>query len=161
MIPAFAIVLALVTGVVLGRPISSTVCACTPPPGGLPRYTVADRTHAADVVLEGSVIALTGDYFIHTATVDVHRYFKHRGPATVTIWPLGASSLCLSPMDAGQRWVFYATGDPNTGLRAHYLSQFDAVDPADPQTISEVIAAAGQDPATPYGFWLYLPGILQ
>jgi hypothetical protein len=29
--------------------------ACTPPPGGLPVYIIAQRVQAADVVLEGTV----------------------------------------------------------------------------------------------------------
>ena len=61
----------------------------------------------------------------------------------------GPSSLCLSRIGTGDRLIFYARGDPSNGLSAHYLSQFDAVDPADAQTIAEVIAAVGQAQMTP------------
>lgn len=158
------IVLTLVIVLALTRPASSPVCACTPPPGGLPDYTVADRTNAAEVVLEGTVVALTDEDnygAIKTATVQVHQYFKDIGPAIVTISGFGPPSLCLSPVHVGERWIYYATGDPSTGLSAHYLSQFDAVDPADPQTIAEVVAAVGQDPVLPYGYYAYLPLILR
>ena len=160
LISTSVIVLALAVSLVLTTPAVLPVCACTPPPGGLPDYTVADRTNAAEVVLEGTIIALTGEY-INVATVHVHRYFKGIGPAVTTISGFGSTRLCLSPVSVGQRWVFYATGDPSSGLSAHYVSQFDAVDPADPQTIAEVIAAVGHDPVLPYGFHVYLPIVLK
>lgn len=154
-------ILALAVALFFANPPAPT-CACTPPPGSLPDYTVADRTNAAEVVLEGTVIALTdADYYpIMKATVKVHQYFKGgSGPVIVTITGFGPSSLCLSWVNVGERWVFYATGNPSSGLEAHYLSQFDAVDPADPQTIAEVIAAVGQDPVLPFGYYVYLPVI--
>ena len=155
---AFTLFLALA----LARSATPTTCACTPPPGGLPHYTVADRTHAAEVVLEGTVIALSDeDALVYTATVHVRQYFKERGPVIVTVSALGWSSLCLSPVRVGERWIFYAAGDPGAGLRAHYLSQFDAVDAATPQVIAEVIAAVGHDPVLPDGHYAYLPAILK
>ena len=138
--------------------------ACTPPPGGLPPYTVADRTNAAKVVLEGTIVALTDadDYgAIKIATVDVQRYFKGGGPAVVRIANFGPGALCLSSVSVGQHWIFYATGDPSTGLIAHYLSAFDAVDPPTPNNAAQVIAAVGRDPVRPYGYWAYLPIILK
>lgn len=138
--------------------------ACTPPPGGLPDYTPADRTHAAEVVLEGTIIGrvdLNGHPWLDTALVRVHRYFKGAGPAWVTISHFGPGSLCLSEVYIGQRAIFYAKGDPETGLVAHYLSQFDAVDPVWPEIVAEVIAAAGQEPVLPVEYWLYLPLILK
>ncbi len=138
--------------------------ACTPPPGGLPPYTVADRTNAAEVVVEGTIVALTdADNYgaIKTATVEVRLYFKGDGPAVVSIARFGPSSLCLSPVSVGQHWIFYTTGDPRTGLTAHYLSQFDAVDPATPDNVAQVIDAVGHDPVRPYGFWIDLPIILK
>jgi hypothetical protein len=157
------LVLALNIILILAVPAPSAL-ACTPPPGGLPPYTVADRVNAAEVVLEGTIVALTdeNDYFaIKTATVAVDRYFKEIGPVIVTIAHFGPSSLCLSEVSVGQRWIFYTTGDPATGLTAHYLSQFDAVDPATQEVIAQVIAAVGHDPVLPYGHWIYLPIILK
>jgi hypothetical protein len=61
----------------------------------------------------------------------------------------------------GEHWIFYATGDPSTGLIAHYLSAFDAVDPPTPDVAAQVIAAVGRDPVRPYGYWAYLPIILK
>lgn len=140
------------------------VLACTPPPGGLPPYTVADRTNAAEVVVEGTIVALTDadDYgAIKTATVKVDLYFKGSGPAVVSIARFGPTSLCLSPVSVGQHWIFYTTGDASTGLTAHYLSQFDAVDPVTSDIVAQVIAAVGHDPVRPYGYWVYLPIILK
>lgn len=122
--------------------------ACTPPAGGLPKFTVADRTEAAEIVLEGTVASLT-DEDIFSASVDVQQYFKGQGPGTVNISGFGPSSLCLSRVGTGDRLIFYARGDPSNGLSAHYVSQFDAVERADAQTIAEVIAAVGQAQITP------------
>ena len=157
------LVLVLNIFLILAVPAPSAL-ACTPPPGGLPLYTVADRVNAAEVVLEGAIVALTdeNDHFaIKTATVIVDRYYKQIGPVIVTIARFGPSSLCLSEVSVGQRWIFYTTGDPATGLTAHYLSQFDAVDPATPEVIAQVITAVGADPVPPYGYWVYLPIILK
>ncbi len=128
--------------------------ACSPPPGGFPPYTVADRVNAAGVVLEGTVVALTDDFAVYTATVAVDQYFKESGPDIVTIAQFGFTSLCLSEVSVGQKWVFYATGDPATGLTAHYLSAHDAIDPATPEVITKVIAAVN-------GHRLYLPIVLK
>lgn len=122
--------------------------ACTPPPGGLPKLTTADRTRLAPLVLEGTVTAIAGSYPI-VATIDVVQYLKGNGPATVTISGFGSSSVCLSEVSAGQRLIFYASGDPNSGLQAFYASQFDAVAQPDPQTIAEILAAAGDPPPQP------------
>ena len=122
--------------------------ACSPPAGGFPKFTVADRTEAAEIVLEGTVASVT-DEDIFSATVDVQQYFKGQGPATVDISGFGPSSLCLSRVGTGDQLIFYARGDPSNGLSAHYLSPFHAVDRADAQTIAEVIAAVGQVQMTP------------
>ncbi len=118
------------------------VYACTPPPDGLPYYTVADRVRAAEVVLEGTVTdVITGTIPGDTATVEVHQYFKGTGPDTVTIRGFGPSSACLSTVYQNDRLIFYTRGNPHTELEANYLSQFDAVDPATPEVINLVIAA--------------------
>lgn len=124
--------------------------ACTPPPGGLPKHTAADRTRSASVVLEGVVTALSDTGIPgEVATVSVKQYFKGSGPSVVTIRGFGPSGICRSELRVGDRLVFYSVGDPAVELQAFYLSQFDAVAPADAQTIAEVIAAAGQNPVTP------------
>src|SRR5689334_12172738 len=69
---------------------AATALACTPPPGGVPVFTIAQRVQAADVVLEGDVtqvqqIQFPGD----TAIISVTRYFKNTGPASVTITNFG------------------------------------------------------------------------
>jgi hypothetical protein len=122
--------------------------ACTPPAGGLPKHTVEDRISAAEVVLEGKVAAVSVEGIPYSATVEVHQYFKSSGPATVEISGFGPSSLCLSSVGVGYRYIFYTTRHQSDELRAHYLSQFDAVDPADPKTVAEVMAAVAQDKET-------------
>jgi hypothetical protein len=121
---------------------------CTPPIGGLPRYTVAERVAAADIVLEGTVTAVSGDP-PNSATITVLQYIKGSGPATVTMGNFGPGSICRSEVNIGDHRLFYASGDPAANLQAFYLSQFDAVASAEPQIISEAIAAAGQEPFVP------------
>ncbi len=154
----FCLVLTLLISLALIKPVPP-VFACTPPLGGHPIYSVTERTNAAEVVLEGTVTNLT-DPFYGTATVEVNRYFKGSGPATVTITDLGTTALCLSPVSVGSHYIFYTVGSPSTGLKANYLGAFDAVDPADPQIIAEIIAAVGHDPVPP-SYQVYLPIILK
>lgn len=137
--------------------LATPAYACTPPPGGPLYFSPAERALAAEVVLEGTIIAVVVDTstMLEIATVEVHRYFKADGPETVTIAPFGPSSLCLTPVSVGQRLIFYAKGDPATGLEAQYLSAGDAVSPATPEVIGEIIAALGLGPK------LYLPIIFK
>lgn len=125
----------------------SPILACTPPPGGLPAYTVADHVQAAPVALEGVVSYTSMFNFVGRATVHVVQYLKGNGPGIVEISGFGDGSVCLVNVNTGDHLIFLASGDPTTGqLQAYYLSQFDAILAADEQTLSAAIAAADQDP---------------
>lgn len=126
--------------------------ACTPPPGGLPHYSVADHVNAAPMVLEGVVIAVTGPYYPEAANIQVVQYLKGNGPSIVNVRGYGPSSVCLSSVSVGDHLLFYVGSDQN-GYYAFYLSQFDAVASADSQTIAEAAAAPGQQPV-----YLFPPG---
>ena len=126
--------------------------ACTPPPGGLPHYTIAQRVQAADVVLEGIVAQTTSvNLQDDTATITVQRYFKGSGPASATITNFGPGALCRSFVQVGDHWIFFAKGDPSALMSASYLSQFDAITTPSADTIAQVIAALNSRPRT------YLP----
>ncbi len=127
----------------------AAVYACTPPVGGLPSYSIADHVQWAPVVLEGVVVSVDETFNGQVADVEVRRYFKGNGPTTVQISHLGPTVVCLSPVAVGDHKIFYAQGNPNSGLRAAYLSQFDAVAPADPDTIAQVEAVTGVTPVVP------------
>ncbi|MGQ0603767.1 MAG: hypothetical protein ACT4QE_18965 [Anaerolineales bacterium] len=130
----------------------ATVHACTPPPGGLPAYTATDRTIAAPIVLEGTVIAVQFDPVTSTniALIEVKRYFKGIGPQYLSVNRFGDSSMCLSWVNPTDTRIFYIEGDEASGYSAFYLSQFDATAPNDEQTVTEVIAASGQEPSTDF-----------
>jgi len=122
--------------------LPAAALACTPPPGGLPVFTIAQRVQAADVVLEGTVAQMSATNFQDdTATITVHRYFKNTGPASVTITDFGPGSLCRSSVQIGGHWIFFAKGDPSTLMSASYLSQFDAIAAPSADTIAQIIAA--------------------
>jgi hypothetical protein len=130
------------------------VFACTPPPGGLPVYSAAERAEAAEIVLEGTVLDGSTELgwpeeFVQIATVEVNQYLKGTGPEVVTIRGFGPTSVCLTPVQVGDHKIFYASGDPAQELRAHYLSQFDAAESPNPETIAEITAAVGKAPFRP------------
>lgn len=132
--------------------------ACSPPPG-YPRYKTADRARAAEVVLEATVTAVTptpGDVDTqgHTATVDVHQYFKNDGPRSVTVSGFGSGSLCRTEVHVGQRLIFYATKKTDSALDAHYLEPHDAVEAARPETRAEIVAALAAR-------YMYLPLVVK
>jgi hypothetical protein len=133
---------------------ATAVYACTPPVGGLPQYTAAERTNAATIVLEGTVTegrAAEGyaEGIPQGLTVEVQQYLKGSGPAVVMIDGFGTSALCLYEAHLGDHLIFYAEGDPETGLHAHYLSQFDAAEAVSPEVIAEITAVTGQSPTQP------------
>jgi hypothetical protein len=136
--------------VVAGLLRATPAWACTPPPGGLPSYTATDRTLAAPIVLEGTAIAVSGEVYGQTAVVEVSRYLKGIGPQLIAISGYGSSSICLSEISQNFTGVFYVSGDEATGYSAFYLSQFDALASNDEATVTEVIAASGQEPRTDF-----------
>ncbi|HEY1013180.1 MAG TPA: hypothetical protein VGE07_10785, partial [Herpetosiphonaceae bacterium] len=125
--------------------------ACTPPPGGPVVHTVAERVEAAQVVLEGTVTAVTeiGSRFNLVASVDVHRYFKETGGAQVRISNFGESAACRSPVRVGDRWIIFALPTPGGygDFAAFYLDPHGALLPATEANIREVEAALGVPPA--------------
>lgn len=143
------------------RPVTSLAPVCTPPPGGLPVYTTAERVANAEIVLEGTITKVVEEMndVSQVATVSVTLYYKGYGPAEVTIDGFGPGSLCLSYVQEGDHRVFYAHDNPMTGLSATYLSQFDAVDSVSPERTMEIIEAVGRTPLPPYPPRLYLATI--
>src|SRR5262245_15760059 len=80
--------------------------ACTPPPGGLPVITIAQRVQAADVVLRGTITQVAVENFQnYTATIAVQSYYKSSGPATVTITNFGTGADCRSAVGVGDDWI--------------------------------------------------------
>jgi hypothetical protein len=127
--------------------LPAAALACTPPPGGLPHYTIAQHVWAADVVLRGTITQVAVENFQnYTATVAVQQYFKGNGPATVTIANFGTGADCRSVVRTGDDWIFFANGDPSALMQAHYLSQFDALATPDADTIAQVIVAVNSRP---------------
>ncbi len=145
---AFAVIAAVVLALVTSP--ARPVFACTPPPGGLPIKTVADRVGAADIALKGTVIAFTGEEFMgnQVATIRVEQYYKGEGPALVTVSRYGTGSLCLTPVTVGREGLFYILDTPD-GLRASYLTQFDAIGNADAETLALAVEATGHPPTEP------------
>jgi hypothetical protein len=128
--------------------------ACTPPPGGLPEYSASDRAQAAEIVVVGTVLEIENDLnqpsqLSQAVTVEVEQYLKGRGPGIVDIRGYGSTAVCLTPVQVGDHRIFYATGDPDMELVAHYLSQFDAAESASPDTLAEIGAVVNQDPYRP------------
>jgi hypothetical protein len=156
--------LLLIAVVVLPPP--RRALACTPPPGGLPVISIAERTQAAELVIEGQVIGLADANGIpgSVATLQVRQYLKGSGPDQLIASGFGPQSLCLSELQLNDVRVVYLVNDGAGGLRALYLSQFDAVAPATAFLISQVQAAANgapvaavqaapaQQPAYPYPY---------
>ena len=161
-----------------GQP-ARPAAACTQPVGGHPVYSITERTEAAGVVVEGTVISVEGDpHYDQIALVRVHQYLKGSGPPTIRIIGFGTSALCLSSAYPGLHAIFF-TRSPDGSLfggrrvltttptppappplyRANYLSAGDAIAPATEENIAEALAASGQEPF----IWryLYLPIIFK
>lgn len=128
----------------LFTPAPRYALACTPPPGGLPNISIAERTQASDIVVEGEVTALSDADGIPgaTATIQVRQFLKGSGPEQLIVTGYGPESLCRSEVRTGDVRVFYIVNDGAGGLRALYLSQFDALAPATAFLMSQVRAAA-------------------
>lgn len=125
--------------------------ACTPPPGGPPRYSVEARVMAAPIVIRGVVKSVDdpANWSVYGATVEVSEYFKGQGDRTLSIGGYGSPAMCLVGVLPGERHVFYVERDGQGNYWAHYLEASDAVDPDTPEIVSQVWAAL-----LPYRFGL-------
>jgi hypothetical protein len=117
----------------------SLVSACTTTPEGRPSYTLADQVNAAPIILEGTVLAVSKDSYPFTATVQVQQYFKGSGPQEVIIGNFGSSAMCLTEVSVGDHLIFFASGEPDTGLRAFYMSAGAAVTSASTENIASLM----------------------
>ena len=97
--------------------------ACTPVPSEWQwtRPSLAENLETAEVVLVGTVTGARGpETYNRIATIEVERYLKGRGPETVEIVGYGSGGLCLSEVQVGGRYIFFAAGNPQEQMRAHY-----------------------------------------
>lgn len=140
------------------RPTPAAACSTVVPTLG-PRivYTPAERTRAAMIVFEGTVIERHGNPYDGLAVIEVARYFKGHGPSHLQI--AGIARGCGTGPIVGAHRIFFATGDPETQLQAFSLSVDDPIDEdADiPQLVDEVRAATGQVPQAPSPALVWLP----
>ena len=122
--------------------------ACSPAPDQINR-TLQERIDNAPLVLVGTVVNGTTSWgdTIAIAEVEVETYLKSEGLAVVNIAGFGAGPDCLSPVQIGQRYIFFAEGNTGETLNAVYLGVNDAVATADAQNIAEVSAYTGQSNA--------------
>lgn len=151
---------------------SLPVSACSP--AGRFDYIVEERTHAAEIVFEGTVLKnnfwilmyqqsktpppnddygslgtanLSGSHPKVTATIIVHQYLKGDGPAIVDVTGFGSGmGDCLSAAESGDHFIFFANGDSQQGFTANYLGVYSATEGASTSNISEAIGASGQMP---------------
>lgn len=73
------------------------------------------------------------------AEIEVETYLKGEGPAIVKISGFGDGADCRSWVEVGAQAVFFANGDPDSGvLDAEYLGVHDAVWQASEKNISEI-----------------------
>ncbi|MFN7210555.1 MAG: ABC transporter substrate-binding protein, partial [Aggregatilineales bacterium] len=113
--------------------------ACTPPPEGHPVYSIAHRVRQSDVVIEGTVAAVEQDG--NTAVVEVAQYLKGEGEPTVKIGGFGSTALCLTPVEVGQRAIFFAEAAEGGALRAKHFGFADALVNATPEALAAARAA--------------------
>lgn len=123
--------------------------ACTTTPTGIPSWTFDQEVNRAPIILEGTVTEISGDWDRgqQVATVKVLRYFKGVGPEMVSISGFGTSAMCLTTVDVGDHWIFFAAGDPRTGLYASYISAGAAY--TSPNQADAIVAITGQHPTLP------------
>lgn len=134
-----------ITLFVLSLALAIPVSACSPAPDQIGR-TIQERIDNAPLVLVGTVVNGTTSWgtTIAIAEVEVETYLKGEGLAIVNIAGFGAGPDCLSPVQIGQRYIFFAEGNTGETLNAVYLGVNDAVATADAQTVAEVSAYTGQ-----------------
>ncbi len=141
----FGLVCLLLLGAVSSFAVPPAL-ACTAPPGGLPTYTVTEHVNESTVVIEGTIASVSDVDYRQVATIEVAQYLKGSGSSVITVDGYGPSGICLSPVQAGDHYLFYITTDSNGTYHALYLSQFDAVVEPSPENIAEAIKASGQPP---------------
>ncbi len=120
--------------------------ACTQPPGGVVVSTVTTRTMQADHVFVGTVLTVAETapgFSIYSATIAISNTLKGQpGLIQATIGNYGMTSLCLTPVAAGQAFLFFVRGDAATGYFASNLEIASAVSPVSVANMAEAVAAS-------------------
>ncbi len=135
------------------RPALACTLPAPPEDGVYPTYTVAERISGADIILVGTILEVETEGGFQTALVDVEQYLRGSGSTKVAIGNFGWSALCLTQVQAGMYAIFFATGDPITGLKAYYFpppyrAQLSAVEEVSPQRLAEIMAVLEQEVVT-------------
>lgn len=145
--------------------------ACTPPAGGLPVVTVADLAEEASIIFVAEVIQTQE---ISTATppgqqatptpgdwppfgeekyalVQVEQYYLSNGPDQLSIGPFAYwYASCRQEIFPGERYIFFAKGDPNSGVVAAEYDYETAALPPSPENIEALTRYLnGQPTMTP------------
>jgi|GEM_PF-5182460 len=121
------------------------VHACTQPPEPIPTaVTLEERVNNAPIILVGQVAGYddeTGYNFI--AEVQVERYLKGEGTSPVQISGFGYSSMCLTGVSEGSRYIFFVQPDGET-LRGIYFQGYAPVMIPSDENIDAIVAITGQ-----------------
>jgi hypothetical protein len=116
MLIRFVVILFYAVGLIFLSPLH--LQACSPTPDSVPR-TLLERFERAEYVLVGNVVSIDGE----TIQVAVNEYFKGQGPQEVNISGFNSHS-CSDYVEINQDRIFFAQGDPQTGLEAVYDGAF-------------------------------------
>jgi hypothetical protein len=129
-------------------------CSVTATPSGFwipvtaDPYTIAERTHDADVVLVGEVVFPESSRNRASVTMRVEQYVKGTGPDSVIVTGFGDGPDCHMPVWAGDRWLIFARGRADELLTVG--TYFDEpVAAPNAENIAGARAAAGQVPIFP------------
>jgi hypothetical protein len=133
--------LAVVSLVFLTLPSISSACSPTATPPNSPDYfTLAERTKAADIVFDGTLL---GRPKANAGIIEVHHYFKGNGPAQVYLVGLGNGPDCRPGVAVGERVIFFAMGNPQDVLSVPEQFPATATQRLAAETQAELVILAG------------------
>lgn len=116
-------------------------------------YTLADRVENAPIIFTGTItrgslmFEDTPYHFISDALIEVDTVYKGEANAIEHMYGFGQGPDCLSSVQLGHTYLFFAERDDDGMLDAVYLTIGDAAWQANETNIDTVVSITGQQDA--------------
>lgn len=129
---------------------SLSVLACSPitPQPDTIAPTLEDHTNNANWIMIGTVIGGIEELGVITeAEIEIERYLKGEGEAIIHIQGFGHGTACLTSVEVGDTYIFFANGNISNTFNAFYYENRRPIARATADNIEQIFAVTNHSVA--------------